>query len=168
MRGLLNSSDLLHTIIRWSHLISGAAWMGGIIFWLLVLNPTTKKFQTSNEYLNHITDDFKRLVDTCIFVLLATGAIITFNRITPGNMGANYLILLGIKITLIVIMIFIIKAKRPKKLNIHKSTLTKFHGSKLNGFINLLTGYNILIILGAMVFLVSDILHNIYITTLQN
>ena len=134
----------------------------------MVLNPTTRAFSSFEQYLGHISDDFKRLVDTCIFVLLSTGAIMTFNRITPGDIGANYLLILGAKITIVAIMILIVRSKR--------STLIKTRGvkkevtrtSKLNRIINALTGYNLLIILGAAVFLLSDILHMIYTSTLQN
>ena len=74
----------------------------------MVLNPTTRAFSSFEQYLGHISDDFKRLVDTCIFVLLSTGAIMTFNRITPGDMGANYLLVLGAKIVIVAIMILIV------------------------------------------------------------
>ena len=37
----------------------------------------------------------------------------TFNRITPGDMGANYLLVLGAKIVIVAIMILIVRAKRP-------------------------------------------------------
>ena len=93
----MNSSELFHLVVRWSHLLSAAAWLGGIIFWFIILNPATRAFSGFDQYIGHISDDFKRLVDTCIFVLLSTGAIMTFNRITPGDIGANYLLILGAK-----------------------------------------------------------------------
>ena len=164
----MDLSEFFHLVVRWSHLLSGAAWLGGIIFWFIILNPATRAFSGFDQYIGHISDDFKRLVDTCIFVLLSTGAIMTFNRITPGDIGANYLLILGAKITIVAIMILIVRSKR--------STLIKTRGikkqvtrtSKLNRIINALTGYNLLIILGAAVFLLSDILHMIYTSTLQN
>ena len=164
----MNSSELFHLIVRWSHLLSGAAWLGGIIFWFMVLNPTTRAFPSFDQYIGHISDDFKRLVDTCIFVLLSTGAIMTFNRITPGDMGANYLLVLGVKIVVVAIMILIVRAKRPMLIKNRKPKKEIIQASKLNKIINMLTGYNLLIILGAAIFLLSDVLHMIYTSTLQN
>lgn len=164
----MNSSELFHLIVRWSHLLSGAAWLGGIIFWFMVLNPTTRAFPSFDQYIGHISDDFKRLVDTCIFVLLSTGAIMTFNRITPGDMGANYLLVLGVKIVIVAIMILIVRAKRPILIKNRKPKKEIIQASKLNKIINILTGYNLLIILGAATFLLSDLLHMIYTSTLQN
>ena len=164
----MNSSELFHLIVRWSHLLSGAAWLGGIIFWFMVLNPTTRAFSSFEQYIGHISDDFKRLVDTCIFVLLSTGAIMTFNRITPGDMGANYLLVLGAKIVIVAIMILIVRAKRPTLIKNRNPKKEITQASKLNKIINMLTGYNLLIILGAAIFLLSDVLHMIYTSTLQN
>ena len=164
----MNSSELFHLIVRWSHLLSGAAWLGGIIFWFMVLNPTTRAFSSFEQYIGHISDDFKRLVDTCIFVLLSTGAIMTFNRITPGDMGANYLLVLGAKVVIVAIMILIVRSKRPTLIKNRNPKKEITQASKLNKIINMLTGYNLLIILGAAIFLLSDILHMIYTSTLQN
>ena len=164
----MNSSELFHLIVRWSHLLSGAAWLGGIIFWFMVLNPTTRAFSSFQQYIGHISDDFKRLVDTCIFVLLSTGAIMTFNRITPGDMGPNYLLVLGAKIVIVAIMILIVRAKRPTLIKNRKPKKEITQASRLNKIINILTGYNLLIILGAAIFLLSDVLHMIYTSTLQN
>ena len=134
----------------------------------MVLNPTTRAFPSFDQYIGHISDDFKRLVDTCIFVLLSTGAIMTFNRITPGDMGANYLLVLGVKIVIVAIMILIVRAKRPILIKNRKPKKEIIQASKLNKIINILTGYNLLIILGAAIFLLSDVLHMIYTSTLQN
>ena len=134
----------------------------------MVLNPTTRAFSSFEQYLGHISDDFKRLVDTCIFVLLSTGAIMTFNRITPGDMGANYLLVLGAKVVIVAIMILIVRAKRPTLIKNRNPKKEITQASKLNKIINMLTGYNLLIILGAAIFWLSDVLHMIYTSTLQN
>ena len=163
----MNLSDVFHLIVRWTHLLSGAAWLGGITFWFLVLNPTTRAFPSFGQYLGHISGDFKRLVDTCIFVLLSTGAIMTFNRITPGDMGADYLLVLGAKIAIVIAMLFIIRAKRPTFIKPRGEELKTSQVSKQRTLINFLTGYNLLLILGAATFLLSDILNMIYTSTLQ-
>ena len=92
----------------------------------------------------------------------------TFNRITPGDIGANYLLILGAKITIVAIMILIVRSKRSTLIKTRAVKKESTRTPKLNRIINSLTGYNLLIILGAAVFLLSDILHMIYTSTLQN
>ena len=163
----MNLSDVFHLIVRWAHLLSGAAWLGGITFWFLVLNPTTRAFPSFGQYLGQISGDFKRLVDTCVFVLLSTGAIMTFNRITPGDIGSDYLLVLGAKIAIVIVMLFIIRAKRPAFMKSREAELEIPRASKKKFIINFLTGYNLLLILGAATFLLSDILNMIYTSALQ-
>ena len=86
----------------------------------------------------------------------------TFNRITPGDMGANYLLVLGAKIVIVAFMILIVRAKRPTLIKNRNPKKEITQASKLNKIINMLTGYNLLIILGAAIFLLSDVLHMIY------
>ena len=92
----------------------------------------------------------------------------TFNRITPGDMGANYLLVLGAKVVIVAIMILIVRSKRPTLIKNRNPKKEITQASKLNKIINMLTGYNLLIILGAAIFLLSDVLHMIYTSTLQN
>ena len=91
----------------------------------------------------------------------------TFNRITPGDMGADYLLVLGAKIAIVIAMLFIIRAKRPTFIKPRGEELKTPQVSKQRTLINFLTGYNLLLILGAATFLLSDILNMIYTSTLQ-
>ncbi|SVA96736.1 uncharacterized protein METZ01_LOCUS149590, partial [marine metagenome] len=101
-----------HIAVRWAHFVSASVWIGGGIFWLIVLRPAVKKNQSSDHRINeNISLEFRSLVDTCLFVLLATGAVMTFDRLTPGTLGVSYLIVLGIKLSLIAVMFYVIRAK---------------------------------------------------------
>ena len=124
----MNISDLFHLFIRWTHLISATAWVGGSIFWVLVLNPSVKHSEISfiKKLHSRLSTEFRGLVDTCIFVLLATGAIMAFNRLTPGDIGYNYALILGLKIVFVLGMFYIIRAKRHLNF-ISKSNLAGHH-----------------------------------------
>ena len=61
----------------------------------------------------------------------------TFNRITPGDMGANYLLVLGVKIVIVAIMILIVRAKRPILIKNRKPKKEIIQASKLNKIINI-------------------------------
>ena len=165
----MNISDLFHIFIRWAHLISATAWVGGSIFWVLVLNPSMKHSEISfiKKFHSQLSTEFRGLVDTCIFVLLATGAIMTFNRLTPGNIGYPYALILGLKIVFVFGMFYMIRAKRHLNF-ISKSKLTEHHEKpQSKGLTRLLNGYNIVLILGLLVYLLSNLLNLIYISTIS-
>ena len=165
----MNISDLFHIFIRWAHLISATAWVGGSIFWVLVLNPSMKHSEISflKKFHSQLSTEFRGLVDTCIFVLLATGAIMTFNRLTPGNIGYSYALILGLKIVFVFGMFYMIRAKRHLNF-ISKSKLTEHHEKpQSKGLTRLLNGYNIVLILGLLVYLLSNLLNLIYISTIS-
>ncbi len=116
---------------------------------------------------SRLSTEFRGLVDTCIFVLLATGAIMTFNRLTPGNIGYQYVLILGLKIVFVLGMFYMIRAKRHLNF-ISKSNLAEHHVKpKSKRFSRLLTGYNMVLVLGLLVYLLSDLLNLIYISTIS-
>jgi len=165
----LNISDLFHVFIRWAHLISATAWVGGSIFWVLVLNPSVKHSEISfiKKLHTRLSTEFRGLVDTCIFVLLATGAIMTFNRLTPGDIGYQYALILGLKIAFVLGMFYMIRAKRHLNF-ISKANLAEHHGKpKSKRLTALLNGYNLVLVLGLLVYLLSDLLNLMYISTIS-
>tara|TARA_B100001105_G_C22295998_1_gene401685 strand:- start:107 stop:604 length:498 start_codon:yes stop_codon:yes gene_type:complete len=165
----LNISDLFHLFVRWAHLISATAWVGGSIFWVLVLNPAVKHSEISfiKKLQSQLSTEFRGLVDACIFVLLATGAIMAFNRLTPGNIGYQYVLILGLKIVFVLGMFYMIRAKRHLNF-ISKSSLAEHHEKPQSKRLKtLLNGYNIVLVLGLLVYLLSDLLNLIYISTIS-
>lgn len=169
MSDILDFTDVFKIVVRWAHMISAAAWVGGSLFWLLVLRPSMKNSnddssQSDRGLGERVAKEFRSLVDTCVFVLLATGAIMTFDRLTPGEVGVNYVLVLGMKIILVAIMFYIIRARRQTN-NLLSSHQDKQRISKKFKLVRVLSGYNLLVVLGLLVFLLSDLLSFIYYST---
>ena len=166
----MDISELFHLFVRWTHLVSAAAWVGGNIFWVLVLNPSanSSKSVIAQKMQSQISTEFRGLVDTCIFVLLATGAIMTFNRLTPGEIGYQYVLVLGLKIILVAGMFYLIRSKRHSNLITFQLKNKSSYKSKLSKLGTLLTGYNLVLIIGLMVYLLSDLMNMIYAASLSN
>jgi putative copper export protein len=99
------------------------------------------------------------LVDTCIFVLLTTGIILTFNRLNSGIAGPPYGVTLGIKIALSVWMFIMARSRirRTALLNLYRELQTPA-ATRLQKMLRLVSGYNSILILGLIVFLLSDLL----------
>ncbi len=155
--------EWFHILVRWAHFVSAAAWVGGSLFWLFVLRPAAKGSEGKTQSLmKAVANEFRSLVNTCIFVLLATGAIMTFDKLAPGLVGMSYVAVLGMKIASVALMFYLIRAGRHTP-NI-SSALNQANEPKKNRFriIRLLSGYNLVVLLGLLVFLLSDLLNFIY------
>ena len=70
-------------IIRWGHAVSAVAWVGGGIFYLLVLRPAIRRSRgLPPETGDAIRDEFRGLVITAIAVLLLSGVVLSVARLT--------------------------------------------------------------------------------------
>ena len=156
-------TDVFHIFIRWAHLVSATIWVGGSLFWLLVINPASKKTSANLiEFAKKMSSEFRSLVNTCIFIMIITGVIMTFNRITPGNIGATYLILLGVKIILVLIMIYLVRTKRKLPEYLTRDITNTISNSKTSIISKAFSSYNLIVLIGLIVYLISDILKLIY------
>ena len=156
----MSIGDIFLLVVRWLHLIAAAAWVGGSIFYLVVLRPALRRSPDDPRQINFIAArEFRALVDTSIFVLLATGVILTVNRLTPTAVGSAYVIALGVKIALSVWM-FVLARQRQRRGPLLES-IPSDTPETVRGFSRVaraLGGYNSIVILGIMVFLISDLL----------
>lgn len=156
-------TELFLLCVRWLHLVSAAAWVGGGIFYLVVLRPAQRRSPDAPGVLAAAATEFRALVDTCVYVLIATGIILTLDRLTPGVVGAPYVIALGIKIALSVWMFALAWSRRRRT-----PLLAAFRApeqppqGRLNKILRAISGYNTLVILGLIVFLISDLLKSLY------
>ena len=155
----MSAVDIFLLVVRWLHLVSAAAWIGGSLFYLLVLRPAMRRSPEGAQDVNAAASlEFRALVDTCMFVLLATGVILTVNRLTPGVGGVPYVVVLGVKIALSIWMFALARSRR-RRLDLLRSQIeTPAAPSRLGRLARVVSGYNAIVILGIIVFLLSDLL----------
>ena len=156
----MSVSDVFLLVVRWLHLVSAAAWVGGSIFYLVVLRPALRRSPEPPQWATATSSEFRALVDSCIFVLLVTGVILTVNRLTPNVVGVSYVSTLGIKIALSVWMFVLARGRRRRTalLNVDPHPEASTGGSWLGRTSRAVSGYNAIVILGIIVFLLSDLL----------
>ena len=88
----------LRLIVRVAHTLAAATWVGGSVFYLVVVLPALRNGGATLEVAARIAALFRRLVNVCIGVLLLSGAFMMFDRLTQTTLGLPYLIVLGLKI----------------------------------------------------------------------
>lgn len=100
-------ANLLRTLIRTVHVLSATAWIGGSIFYLVALAPNLRGAAVG-EFIGAVNRSFGGLVQVCIWLLLASGVIMVFDRLSePQAAGALYPVVLAIKVVLSIAMFLI-------------------------------------------------------------
>ncbi len=166
----MDTGDLFLLIIRWLHLASAATWVGGSIFYLLVLRPAIRSSSGFHGSLSSaIGKEFRTLVNTCIVVLVATGIILAFDRLTEDILGPPYVITLAIKSVLSVWMFLQVQSERRRSEFLDTFTNGQEAAlGKINKTMRSVSGYNAPAIVGIIVFLLSDLLKVLFETALGN
>ncbi len=160
----MTANDVFLVAVRWIHIVASAAWVGGSVFYLFVLRPAMRRFPAEGRKINEVTAaEFRVVVDTCIFVILVTGIILTFNRLNIGVTGASYGIVLGLKVALSVWMFILARGRRRRAalLEMYKQSAEPPSGA-FRKILKAVSGYNTIVILGVVVFLMADLLNTLY------
>ena len=165
----MSAGDTFLLVVRWVHLLAAAAWIGGGLFYLLVLRPASRKAPESSRSVSVATaTEFRGLVDTSILVLLATGVVLTVDRLTGGIADSPYVVTLGIKIALSMWMFLLARSRRHPGVGAGAADQhAQDPGTRLQRFARLGTRYNTLLILGIVVFLLSDLLKVLFELALE-
>ena len=156
--------DVFQLIVRWIHLTASVAWVGGSIFYLFVLRPALRRSEDSGREVNrYAAAEFKVLVDICFFLIVVTGISLTFDRLSGGVAGVWYVVVLAVKVALSVWM-FLLASRRRRRTELmeaHRRDAPPPSGF-LGKAIRVVSGYNTIIILGVIIFLLADLLKFLY------
>jgi len=158
-------SEVFLLLIRWFHALAAVTWVGGSLFYVLVIRPQQRKAGADGTMMgSEALNQFKGLVDTCIAILLITGTVMLFDRITSPSTPPAYLITASIKIALALWMFAIARRRwqrrKPTQAQSTSSPVPK--RDRLTRFMALISGINLTVILGIIVFFISDLLAFIY------
>lgn len=90
--------DVLRVILRWLHAVAAVAWIGGSIFYLLVLNPAfaaSRADQSSRALRSQINATFRDLVNASVVVFALTGAVLLYDQVSRPGITLAYALVLG-------------------------------------------------------------------------
>ena len=172
----MSPGDVFLLVVRWAHGLAALAWIGGSLFYFLVLRPALRRGGDVARPLSELAArEFRGVVDTCILVLLLTGVILTFDRLTSPHADVAYVTTLVVKITLALTMFALARARSRRgllPLRASPSTPSAAADPPAPAKTRLLTrtqqvaravsGANLILILGIAVFLLADLLMVLY------
>ena len=151
--------------VIWTHAIAATTCLGRSIFYIFVFKPQQEKFlESGNPLLIALAEQFRSIIGTCIVVLIASGTLLLFDRITDPSTTPTYIAVLATKIVLATWMFTIARRRwRSSKNNdgniVRGNVITKLYGMS--------TGINLTLILGILIFFLSDILNALFIQGLS-
>jgi putative copper export protein len=143
--------------------MAAVIWVGGSMFFVLVIRP--QQWRAGGQVMGpEALNQFRGLVDTCMAVLLVTGTILLFDRMTDASTTTIYIVTVSIKIGLALWM-FSIARRRWQRRRSNQTQLTSPSVPRrglLARAMGLMSGINLTVILGIAVFFLSDLLAFIF------
>jgi uncharacterized membrane protein len=102
--------DVYFAIVDWLHLLATAAWIGGLIFYVLILLPSLRALEPpqAGRIVGAITRRYVPINWGAVIVLIATGILIALRRgVLRVELASTYGVLLFVKHLVILSMIII-------------------------------------------------------------
>ena len=155
-------ADVFLLIVRWAHAIAAVAWVGGGIFYWVVLRPALRTEGVPPAVARVAGAEFGGLVALAAWTLVVTGFVLVFARLSEPAADVPYGAVLALKIALSVWMFLLVSGRRR---GARTATGTGTGGAprgRLRTAANALGNVNTTVILGVVVFGLSDILRLLF------
>jgi uncharacterized membrane protein len=149
----------IRLIVRTAHTLAAAAWVGGSILYLVAVLPALRSKGATggvSEISAQIAALFRRMVNICIGVLLVSGVFLTFDRLTQTTLGWPYLVVLGLKIVLALVMFVLAIYVGQSNIRRLAKRSTKFSKA----------APQLILALGILVFLLGALLNGLFEATI--
>ena len=148
----MSLNDILFLAMRWIHNLAAVAWVGGGIYYLLILRPRLRR---SPEGTPNPGRDYVSLVNTAFGVLLVTGAVLTFHRVTSGFIGVPYVVVLAVKVLLAFCMFYLVRFLSNRRSRDSASPQAR-------KWLPAVSNATAVVILGVIVLLLADVLSSLF------
>ena len=148
--------------VQWIHTLAGVAWVGGSLFYLLVFRPALRKGSSDLDVTTSVSNGFRAVVDTAVIVLIITGVVLAFDRLTSKYTDVSYVSVLGVKAALSLWMFWlagVIQKRRHSR--VVRSTASE-HNLPTGLTNRVFASANLIAIIGIIVFLLSDLLQALF------
>jgi uncharacterized membrane protein len=85
--------------LRLAHVLAAVVWLGGGVYYLIAVRPTLRAMDDPpTGFVGAMQGQFAEWARVCAFVMLATGAVLVFERLSNQTGGVLYIALLAVKI----------------------------------------------------------------------
>ena len=154
--------ETIVVIFRTIHILSAAAWLGGSIFYAFVLIPSLKEITIDEKLRINIARRFQAIVSIAMWLLLASGGILTFDRLSNTRLGTAYASVLVLKVALAIWMFFLAGSLRRNR---RKAQYNPYQEGVLARWRGTIPVPWVILVTGIVVFLLGAILTTMYQST---
>ncbi len=101
--------DAARILLRWVHAVAALFWVGGSLFLYLVQRPAVRALPEPVRPVleKAVRHRFRELVNTAIVVLLVSGVVLTFDRLSSPAATTAYAAVLGAKVVLALVAFYL-------------------------------------------------------------
>lgn len=106
----MDLSDVFQVVLLWTHAMAAVAWVGGSLFYAMVLGPAVEEVGPTPErrsLLVVVGREFREVVRLCILVFVITGLILAYSRTSQPRVTTLYIVVLVIKVALSLTMFWL-------------------------------------------------------------
>ncbi len=146
------AGDYFLLVIRWLHATAAVAWLGGGIFYWAVLRPALRSGGAPAGVAKFASLEFGQLVGLAMWVLVVTGGILGVQRLSEETSTVTYFGVLAAKIALSAWMFFLVINRRGAPLQPDGPR------GRVRLAVNALGHVNMTVVLGLVIFFLSDVL----------
>ena len=112
----MSGVDIFWLFLRWLHVLAAASWFGSALFYATVMSPSFKSESSSNNQSDNVSwkekiegaiaGEWREFLEITAFILVISGALLAFNRLSQPNISSTYAVILGVKVALTTVMAF--------------------------------------------------------------
>ena len=109
MFGDISAADWLILAARWAHITGALAWVGGSLFFALVLRPVAAANpEAMRSVMGPIGGVYREVVDISVAAVLISGIVLMFDRLTGNDATVAWAIVFSIKIVIAIWMFYLV------------------------------------------------------------
>ncbi len=143
--------------VRWAHAIGAVAWIGGSIFFVFILRPVERANpDLVRPVLRPLGSVYRELVDIAVIAIIVSGIILMFDRLTGGDASVQWFIVLAVKLALALWMFFLVWRFRQSDFDSTEKP------SGIAARMSWLIGYDAMVFIGVIVFLLASTLRVLF------
>lgn len=159
MFGDISAADWLILIARWAHITGALAWVGGSMFFALVLRPViSAQPEVMRGAVKPIGSVYREVVDISVAAVLISGIMLMFDRLTGNDATVAWVVVFAVKLTIAIWMFYLVW--RLRQAGYQPPASQKSAG--IFGRLSWLIGYNALVFFGVIVFFLATLLRELF------
>ena len=157
MFGVIAVDEWIMLFVRWAHAIGAVAWIGGSIFFAFILRPVERANpDLMRPVLRPLGSVYRELVDIAVIAIIVSGIILMFDRLTGGDASVQWFIVLAVKLALALWMFYLVWRSRQSDFDSTEKP------SGIAARMSWLIGYNAMVFIGVIVFLLASTLRVLF------